>query len=106
MAKSVLIVVTNCKDPAREADFNHWYTDIHLADMAKIPGFGAATRYELKGSLGADSSGQGKYLALYEIEGDPKEAVGALQKALPDLAAAGRMFDAIDVVYSGAYSPL
>ena len=28
--KAVLMVLSNCADPARDQDFKEWYTDIHF----------------------------------------------------------------------------
>jgi hypothetical protein len=33
MAKWLLIVETNCSDPARESEFDEWYDRIHLPDV-------------------------------------------------------------------------
>jgi hypothetical protein len=42
----------------KEADFNRWYNEEHLAECLSIPGFLSAARYEaVKGSL--------KHLAYY-----------------------------------------
>ena len=66
MAKFLMLVETNCNDPAREAEFNDWYDNIHIPDTLEAPGFIKATRYEnLK-----PSEGKGKFLALYDIEAD------------------------------------
>ena len=46
----------------KEADFNKWYNEEHLAELLSVPGILNAARYE------AVSSGP-KHLACYEIEG-------------------------------------
>ena len=45
----------------KEADFNKWYNEEHLAELMSVPGVLDAARYE------AVSSGP-KHLACYEIE--------------------------------------
>jgi hypothetical protein len=51
-----------CEVPAdREAEFNRWYNEEHLAERLAIPGFLAAARYEAV-------KGGPKHLAYYELE--------------------------------------
>ena len=64
MKKWLLVVETNCADAKREAEFNKWYEKTHLPDVLETPGFIRATRYENI----EPSEGEGKFLALYEIE--------------------------------------
>lgn len=66
MAKWLLVVETNCADPAREAEYSEWYEKTHLADVLEVPGFTRATRYEIT----EPAEGRGRYLATYEIETD------------------------------------
>ena len=42
----VMAVFTNCSDPSREEEFNHWYNDIHLSDILSTGGFHTDYRYE------------------------------------------------------------
>jgi hypothetical protein len=44
--RGILLVLSNCKDPAREAAFNRWYEDIHVADILETGAFHTAYRYE------------------------------------------------------------
>ncbi|MFC1861353.1 hypothetical protein ACFLYL_03685 [Chloroflexota bacterium] len=66
MAKWLYIVETNCKDVAREDEFNDWYDNIHLPDKLETTGFIKATRYEITESV----EGKGRFLATHEIETD------------------------------------
>ena len=51
-----------CDVPAdKEAEFNRWYNEEHLAERLAIPGFLAAARYEAV-------KGGPKHLAYYELE--------------------------------------
>jgi hypothetical protein len=65
-----MIVQSAPADPAREDEFNRWYSEIHLPEIRAVPGFVAARRYRVH-TPGAveDPSGQ-PYLAIYEIEAD------------------------------------
>ncbi|MBN1830135.1 MAG: hypothetical protein JW884_13475 [Deltaproteobacteria bacterium] len=65
MEQWLLIVETNCKDKSRETEFDAWYDTIHIPDILEgSPGFKKVARYINRNPL----PGQGKYLAIYEIE--------------------------------------
>jgi hypothetical protein len=67
MAKYLLVVFSDCKDPTREKEFNDWYSDMHVPDMLEIPGMIRATRWM---SAEPERSQHRKYAALYEMETD------------------------------------
>ena len=46
----------------KEAEFNRWYNDEHLAERLAVPGFIDAARYEAV-------KGGPKHLAVYELDG-------------------------------------
>ncbi len=53
----------------REDEFNAWYTDVHMAEVLRIPGFLSAQRFELASQqMQPDQSHN--YMAVYEIDGD------------------------------------
>lgn len=96
MAKAIVLVYTNCADPAREAEFNEWYNNTHVPDMLQAEGFVAATRYQL---LGEPGPGQGKFLAVYEVEAEELgKAFAGVQKRLAEVTAQGRIIDAVRIV--------
>ena len=67
MARYLLFAYSDCKDPAREEEFNDWYDNVHLPDMLEVPGMISATRW----ASAKPAEGQRrKYLALYELETD------------------------------------
>ena len=70
MARYLLFAFSDCKDPARENEFNDWYDNMHMPDMLKTPGLIRATRW-----MSADNKENEirKYLALYELETDDLE---------------------------------
>lgn len=74
MPKYLLFAFSDCKDPAREDEFNEWYSNVHLPDMLEVPGMISATRW-----VAADKKEgmQRKYLALYELETDDLDAFNA-----------------------------
>ena len=100
MPRAIVLVFTDCTDPAREQEFNEWYNNTHIPDILQAAGFVAATRYQV---LGDPGPGQGKFLAVYEVEADdlPAAFAGA-QKRLAEVAAQGRV---IDTIKAGAFTP-
>jgi hypothetical protein len=65
MKKYTMLVLTNAK-PGRDADFNEWYTERHVHDVVKVPGFVSAQRFQLAETPGA--SAKYGYCALYQVE--------------------------------------
>ena len=84
MARSILLVFTNATD-GHDAEFNHWYDDIHLKEVLETPGFIAAERFELGQEQVDPAERPHRYLAIYEIDGDPAAALAALQTAAPGM---------------------
>lgn len=68
MAKGIMVVQSAPIDPAREDEYNEWYSQVHLPEVVAMPGFVGATRYKVHDSS-ADSATH-SYLAIYEIEAD------------------------------------
>lgn len=78
MERGVMLVFSNPVNPSGEAAFNEWYTQVHLRDVLKVPGFVAAQRYRLSDTQMGDPKLEGRrYLAIYEIEGSDLGAVRA-----------------------------
>ncbi|MBI2847862.1 MAG: hypothetical protein HYX83_01660 [Chloroflexi bacterium] len=95
MARFIQMIQTNCKDKAREAEFNEWYNKVHLPDIMETPGFLGATRYEIV----LPATGEAKFLAIYEIEADDLEAARkALSENMARKRAAGRFSDLVEIV--------
>lgn len=62
---TLMVVLTHPQDPAREAEFNEWYSGNHIQDVLLIPGFESANRFkQAKSNLGEAP----QYLALYQVE--------------------------------------
>ena len=73
MATNVQIVFSRFPDSVSEDDFNDWY-DAHLPEILSIPGFVSAQRYRLDPVVVDDDAAVSyRYMALYEIEGDPEQ---------------------------------
>jgi hypothetical protein len=91
MATKLFIVYTNPKTDEDEAAYNDWYTNVHLPDITAIPGFIAATRYQIAPESAGNT--RHRYMAIYEIA----DAV-AVQEAMANLAAARDSLRMADVL--------
>lgn len=82
MTRSYYVVQTNAVE-GREDEFQDWYTNRHLADVLAVPGFVAAQRFQASPTQRAGQPPY-RFLALYEIEGNPADALEALGQAVAD----------------------
>ena len=71
MKKCILVVQTN-PVVGREDEYNDWYTNRHLDDVLKVPGFKSAQRFMLAQD---DGTSKWKYLAIYEFESEAPERI-------------------------------
>jgi len=104
MPRYKMIVLSNPVE-GREAEYNDWYQNIHLAQVISIKGFQSAQRFRLTTSL---VEGEVKpYLAIYEIETNDVESV---IQDLRKLAEAGSLLvsDTLDIehVHAAVYEEL
>ena len=93
MAKYVFVVFTEPVD-GQEAEYNQWYSDVHIPDVLKLDGVVAARRFKLA-AMNPPQDGHPSYLALYEIETDDVSQIpDAIRRAVQE----GRMplSDALD----------
>ena len=77
---NLMVVLTNAV-AGRDDELNEWYDNEHIPQVLALPGFVSAQRFRLgDGQVGPELSPQGhhRYLALYEIEIDPAEALRVL----------------------------
>src|SRR5262245_60876497 len=89
MAKGgVLILATNCTDPAREDEYRRWYLD-HIGDVLDVPGMVSGQLYENP----APKEGEARYTAVYQIEGDPDAVVAAMMARVPQWREQGKLID-------------
>ena len=95
MAHYTYVVLTNPVS-GREAEYNDWYDNQHLADVLNAPGFVAARRFRI---ADRNDNAPHRYLALYEIESDDvqRTLAGLFARAgTPDMV----LSDAMDQNYS------
>jgi len=101
MPRILQILFSRCSDPAREVEFNRWYTHTHLPDLSAAPGFISARRF----ANALPGPGDAPYMAIYEVEA--RNAACALRD-LTQLALeafeAGRHIDCIEGVPAGTSS--
>ena len=67
----LMLVATKNLEATQEAAFNHWYDDIDIPDVLKVPGYKRArrgVRQIAPGFSTPDPETEGHYLALYDIE--------------------------------------
>jgi hypothetical protein len=85
MTRFNLLVLRNASD-GLDAEFNRWYTEQHLDNVLRVPGFRFAQRFQIKPDSEAAPLGAWRHAAVYEFEsdgpdvklGEPmKRAVGA-----------------------------
>jgi hypothetical protein len=99
MEKWLLTVESNCADPSKEKEFNKWYDTVHLPDILETPGFVRAMRYE-----NTNPEGQGKFIAMYEIESDDiAQTLAVFTENVNKKAEQGRMSDLVVAVGGGLY---
>lgn len=100
MERWLLTVESNCCDPSRENEFNDWYDNVHLPDILETPGFLRAVRYENT----SPAEGQGRFLAMYEIETDDlASTLAKFDEIVNARAKQGRMSDLVIAVGGGLY---
>lgn len=67
MARSVLVVLSKPVE-GREADFDAWYSGIHLPEVVSLDGFVAARRFKHVPDPERQDAVPLPYLAIYEVE--------------------------------------
>lgn len=76
------IIFTTAAD-GRDAEFNQWYDEVHLADVLAIPGFTSAERaiVESGDRMGPET----RYAAIYELDtDDPAQVLEELHARVAD----------------------
>ena len=74
------IVFSHLPDGVTDEEFSEWY-DAHLPEILSIPGFVSARRFRLEPVVvdGVEPASY-RYLALYEVEGDPETLLAEMKK--------------------------
>lgn len=82
----IIQIVASQSTPEKEAEFDRWYTEVHVPMLFGFKGVKHASRYRRLG----DDAKSAKYLAIYEFES--AEALAAFPKS-PEFAAAIKDFE-------------
>ncbi len=78
MSRNLHIVLSQPPEGVSDEEFDRWY-DAHVPEILRAPGFVAAQRYRLDPVVSdPERPVPYRYLAVYEIEGDPAAAIAAL----------------------------
>ena len=77
---NTLFIVRSNAALGREAEYNHWYTDVHLEEVLAIEGFKTAQRFKLS-SAQAQPAQAHSFLAIYEIDSADRATVAITEKA-------------------------
>jgi hypothetical protein len=89
MPKAVLLSFTGVSDPAREAEFDQWYDNVHLTEVCETPGIVSARRFRASSVQRPGLVGDlPRYLAMYELDTDD---VHATMDALQERVRAGEV---------------
>lgn len=72
-----------CAVPGREAEFDRWYDEQHLVDVARMPGVVSARRFNIEMLKSKDWDPPAwRSLAIYELEtDDPEDTLTAIRAA-------------------------
>jgi hypothetical protein len=84
--KHYIFVVQTNPVPGREAEYNDWYTKVHLPDLVKVPGIVSAQRFEVAAQNTTPTPY--RYLAIYDIV---TTDLAATQKAMAAMAGTAAM---------------
>jgi hypothetical protein len=96
----IRFVLSNCTDPARDVEFNRWYTDVHLPDILGTGLAAHARRYRDVAAAPKD----GRYLAIYEFQREDLEAAGQeLSRHAERFTREGRIHPALEVAHRGMW---
>jgi len=88
MEKWLLVALSNCSDPAREEEFNHWYDTVHVPDVLETPDILRGTRFKND----EPQEGHWKYLAIYEVETeDIQQTISRFGEVITEKWEQGRM---------------
>jgi hypothetical protein len=94
MNNYTLCFYTNCTDSKREAEFNSWYSYIHIPDLSAAKGLTSARRY-----INQDPNSRARYLAIYEFTTENiHESLISIFQLVRRAFEAGRHIDCIESV--------
>jgi hypothetical protein len=90
MERRTLYLVFSNPVEGKEPEFNEWYDNVHLPEVLATPGVVSAQRFDTCDTEIVRTAGwtpEHRYLAVYEMDGDPDVIMGKIG----DAVAAGEM---------------
>jgi hypothetical protein len=102
MPDALMLVFSSPTSGETDEEFNRWYTDKHIQDVANLPGVVAATRYRMEPGIdvvdGVAEVSQ-PYLAVYELKAETRSELESFAEVLRSALADGRadMHTALDL---------
>lgn len=79
MPKGIMVVQSAPSDPAREEEYNQWYSGSHIPEVLAVPGIVSARRYKPTGA-------GGDYLAVYDLDAEDLSALAGKRPPVQNLA--------------------
>ncbi|MBM4406251.1 MAG: hypothetical protein FJ039_08755 [Chloroflexi bacterium] len=100
----LLLVLTRCKDPVREEEFNRWYDGVHIPHVLETnaPGLHTVRRYKNTSPQPGDPG----YLAVYDMSGrDPERTFARMRAGMNARRAQGTTYtsDTLDIMHVQTY---
>lgn len=74
MARALLFVESRPSDPSRRAEYDDWYSNVHIPQVCQVPGFVGARRYRLRSTRDERVDEAPTTVCVYEIEADDLDA--------------------------------
>ncbi len=68
MTQRHIMIVTSAAQTGREAEFNQWYDQHHLADVCAIPGVVSGRRFDA--AANSPNPTPAPYMSIFEIDAD------------------------------------
>jgi hypothetical protein len=99
MLNGVVLAFSSPSSEESEDEFNRWYSEQHLGEMAAVPGVVSAARYRLLPTELAGAGPSQGYVAIYELTAQTPEEMSEFIAGLQAAASAGRvtLHEAVDV---------
>jgi hypothetical protein len=79
MTRYIYVVLSSPRE-GREEEYNEWYSNKHIPDVLGLGPFSAARRLKVTKSVFGPPPQQ-QYLAFYETDEDPADALAVLEAA-------------------------
>ncbi|HEX5365338.1 MAG TPA: hypothetical protein VFW63_01575 [Acidimicrobiales bacterium] len=70
MPKGIMLVTSRPSDPAREGEYNEWYTNTHIPEVCALPGIVGGRRYRPYGGGDSPAGDPPAYVAIYDLDTD------------------------------------